>query len=101
MRASWQGVNAYRYESDLALREALSQFFKNELSVNQFLPANGSLELIALICRAFLKLGDECIVSPPPIPAYAEFARLAGAVVVDAPFDSRSFERDIPAIQKA
>jgi histidinol-phosphate aminotransferase len=101
VRSSLQDINAYRFESDKPLREVLSQAFQHELTRDQFLPANGGLELIDLICRAFLKPGDECIVSSPTLPAHGEFARLSGARVIDAPLDHRSFEPDIPAILKA
>jgi histidinol-phosphate aminotransferase len=98
MRAELHGVNSYRHVSDEPLRRSLSQAFNYELGSDQFLPANGSLEILDLICRTYLKPGDEAIVSTPTIPEYAEYARFAGARVIDIPLDLRSFEPDIAGI---
>src|SRR5580704_11588401 len=48
----------YGFQDDLVFTEKLSRFFEGKLSPEQFLPANSGMELLDIICRAFLNQGD-------------------------------------------
>jgi histidinol-phosphate aminotransferase len=95
-RAQIATLSEYRYRSDELLRKKLAAHYS--LSENQFLAANGSLELVDMIGRAFIKPGDECILPSPTSLIYTDYTRLAGATIVHAPLDPRYFEPDITGI---
>jgi histidinol-phosphate aminotransferase len=98
MRSSLSEVWSYRYADDIPLRQTLAHAFHHSLTADQFLTANGSLELIDLICRALIEPGDECIICSPTLSAYAEAASRAGATLIDVPLDPRYFELNIPGL---
>src|SRR5450432_2330678 len=58
-------LNAYPHQDDTRFCKSLAHGVHQTLNEDQFLPANGTLELLDLICRAFLEPGDECIICPP------------------------------------
>jgi histidinol-phosphate aminotransferase len=97
-RSQLAGLNQYRFQSDARFRKALSQSFGQTIPEDQFLPGNGTIELLDLICQAFLEPGDECIISSPSMPAYRDSSCLVGAKIIDIPLEPRYFELDIPGI---
>ena len=68
-------VSEYGFQDDQLFTEKLSQFFEGRMSPGQFLPANSGMELLDIICRAFLSPGDSCILSSPTFMAYKNFFR--------------------------
>ena len=56
------------------------------------------MELLDMICRAFLSPGDSCILSSPTFMAYQNFAELCGAKVIDVPLKKDSFALDVNRI---
>jgi histidinol-phosphate aminotransferase len=91
-------VSEYGFQDDRIFCEKLSNFFEEALLPEQFLPANSGMELLDLICRAFLSPGDSCILSSPTFMAYKNFAELCGARVVDVPLKKDSFSLDVYGI---
>jgi histidinol-phosphate aminotransferase len=88
-------MSEYQFESDLPLTSKLAAVFGNRLQAAQFFPANGGMELLDLICRAFLEPGDSCILSSPAFMAYHHFVSLCGANIVDIPLKRESFSLDV------
>jgi histidinol-phosphate aminotransferase len=91
-------VSEYGFQDDHVFTKKLSDFFEGALLPEQFLPANSGMELLDLICRAFLSPGDSCILSSPTFMAYKNFAELCGARVIDVPLKKDSFKLDVHRI---
>ena len=81
--------HAYQgYVGILALREAMSVFYKTHYGVslnpvNEILPLLGSKEGIMHICMTYLETGDEALLPNPGYPTYRAAVTLAGAKCVD------------------
>jgi len=90
-------LHEYNYQDDGQFREALAEAFHYEIMPNQFISANSGMELLDMICRAFLEPGDQCILSSPTFMAYKNFAGMSGATMIDAPL-TRNFSFDVEGI---
>lgn len=81
--------HAYQgYVGVLALREAMSGFYKKHYDVslnpvNEILPLLGSKEGIMHVCMTYLESGDEALLPNPGYPTYRAAVTLAGATCVD------------------
>jgi histidinol-phosphate aminotransferase len=91
-------IDEYGFQDDQIFTKKLSEFFERSIGPEQFLPANSGMELLDMVCRAFLEPGDSCILSSPTFMAYKNFAELCGARVIDVPLKSNSFALDVYAI---
>ena len=91
-------ISEYGFMNDRPFTEKLSVFFDGSMKPEQFLPANSGMELLDMICRAFLNPGDSCILSSPTFMAYKNFAELCGASVVDVPLKKDDFALDVYGI---
>jgi histidinol-phosphate aminotransferase len=98
MCRSMHRVSEYGFQDDQLFTEKLSQFFEGSMTPGQFLPANSGMELLDMICRAFLSPGDACILSSPTFMAYKNFAELCGAKVIDVPLKKDAFSLDVSGI---
>ena len=84
---SFQDASAHKYQSYQglpALRNAISDFYKNKFSVdsnpeNEILPLMGSKEGIMHISMAFLNEGDQALIPNPGYPTYTSVTKLVGA----------------------
>jgi histidinol-phosphate aminotransferase len=92
IKASLHSLHEYTHQDDHKLRGALGKHYIMDPA--QFIAANSGLELIDMICRAFLEQGSECIISTPTFLAYKNFAELQGATVIDIPLDPADFSLD-------
>jgi histidinol-phosphate aminotransferase len=92
IKASLHSLHEYTHQDDRKLRGALGRYYI--MDPDQFIAANSGLELIDMICRAFLEPGSECIISTPTFLAYKNFAELQGATVIDVPLDPADFSLD-------
>ncbi len=87
IRGSLTDANAHKYQSYQglpALRNAISNFYKNKFSVdsnpeNEVLPLMGSKEGIMHISMAFLNKGDKVLIPNPGYPTYTSVTKLVGA----------------------
>jgi histidinol-phosphate aminotransferase len=80
-----------------ALRQKLAE--KHGLDANQFVPGNGSNEIIELLGHVFLRPGDEVVMGVPAFVVYKLVALLFGAKAVEVPM--RDFRHDLPAMARA
>jgi histidinol-phosphate aminotransferase len=91
-------ASEYGFQDDLVFTEKLSHFFEGKLLPEQFLAANSGMELLDIVCRAFLNPGDCCILSSPTFMAYKNFSELCGAAIIDVPLEKNSFQLDVQGI---
>lgn len=94
-------VNQYPDRTDTKLRNALSAFYKETLSPKQFFTANSGVDILDLICRAFLDHKSEVIISSPTFKPYILFAKKMGAKVIDIPLSPDDFSYDADAVLAA
>jgi histidinol-phosphate aminotransferase len=94
-------LHEYTHQDDSKLREALANHYSNTLTQDQLITANSGLEILDMICRAFLDPGLECIITTPTFLAYKNFAELQGATVIDVPLDPEDFSLDAKKILDA
>lgn len=94
-------LHLYPDTTDERLRKALVDHYKNRLTIDQFLTANSGSEIIQLIIKGFLQIGDEVIVSSPYFVPYSTFSEWAGATVKDVPLVKPSYKLDIAGIADA
>ncbi len=94
-------VSQYPDRTDTKLRNALSEFYKETLSPKQFFTANSGVDVLDLICRAFLDHNSEVIISSPTFKPYILFAKKMGAKVIDIPLNPEEFSYDANAVLAA
>ena len=94
-------LHEYSFQNDERFREALAEHVNDSLLPEQFVTANSGMELLDLICRAFMEPGHECILSSPTFMAYHSFGTVQGAKVIDVPLKTKDFSIDAEAILDA
>ncbi len=94
-------LHLYPDTTDIRLREELVKSYNNQLDIDQFICAASGSELIDLIIRAFIREGDEVIVSTPCFVPYKMFSSWSGATVVDVPLKEADYALDVTNIVNA
>lgn len=94
-------LNRYPDQTDVRLREALGRFYDGRLDPTQFIGAPSGSELIDLLLRAFVRSGDEVIISNPSFLPYTVFAGWYEARVIDVPLNPESYGIDVAGILDA
>lgn len=94
-------LHEYGHRVDDELRIALEAHFNHEVNRTQFITGNGGLELIQLIIRAFVNIGDEVIFSNPTFHVYEMFTEIEGGVGIDVPLLPDTFALDVDGILNA
>jgi histidinol-phosphate aminotransferase/imidazoleglycerol-phosphate dehydratase/histidinol-phosphatase len=90
------GVNRYPEPQPPRLRAVMASLYG--VGPNQFLVTRGGDDAIDLLCRTFLRgAEDKVAVTSPSFSAYAHFARVQGAVVLDIPLTAE-FDLDAAAV---
>ncbi|MFT6321132.1 MAG: histidinol-phosphate aminotransferase [Granulosicoccus sp.] len=100
IQANINNLSEYPDNTDLRLRTALSAFYKNELTPDQFVTANSGVGIIELIVHAFLGEGLECIACNPAFLPYISFPTKVGAIIRDVPLLDHDYNLDIDGIVK-
>ncbi len=100
IKAGIDTLHEYSDYSDDRLRSALSDYYKGELSADQFFTANGGVEIIEMIVRGFVSEGHEVIISNPCFGPYNMFSLKAGAKVHDVRLTDDNYELDIEGIHR-
>jgi len=88
----------YPERTDIRLRSSLADFYKGKLSQEQFVTENSGVALLEIICRAFLKEGNESIVCNPCFKPYMMFTKSNGAKIIDVPLSGPNFDLDVSGI---
>ncbi len=97
-----QSLSYYPEFSDLALREAICGALGRGLAPDSIFTGCSGFETLELIARAFLRPGDEVILSPPTFSgAYKKVAEPLGAKVVEAPLAPETFRYRTDAVLRA
>lgn len=94
-------LNYYPEVQDNALRESLSDAYKQALSTDCFITGNGGSEILEVIMRGFLEPGDQCIYSTPAFIPYWEFSKKFGATPIDVPLLKDSYALDVDKVLAA
>ena len=95
---NYQQYNLYPDPEQRRLREALSEYMG--VGPEHIVAGNGSDEIIDLISRMFVGMGDKIIDPNPTFSMYAVSTRIGGGEVVSVPRDD-SFEIDLEATRLA
>ena len=91
-------LNEYPDQTDIRLRIALSEFYNQELSADQFITGNGGVNIIEIIVHSFLDTKTNCIVSNPCFLPYIQFSEKVGAKVIDVPLLDPDYRLDVSGI---
>ena len=85
-------LNAYPAWSDIDLRRAIAECVGSGLTAEHIYTGCSGFEALELITRAFLRPGDELILSSPTFSgAYQKVALPLGARVIDVPLAAETF----------
>ncbi|SDW30878.1 histidinol-phosphate aminotransferase [Lutibacter oricola] len=98
IKEATKDLHLYPDTTDFRLREALEVYYNRELTKDQFICAASGSEIIDLTIRAFVKEGDEVIVSTPCFVPYKMFSRWSGANVIDVPLLENNYSLNIEGI---
>lgn len=94
-------ISEYPDLTDDRLKKALADFYKNQLSANQFITTNSGVASLELVIRGFLEEGTECIYANPAFPPYYGFSQKVGAKCIDVPLLGDDFQLDVTGILHA
>lgn len=102
INAAAQSLSYYPEFSDLALRQAICGALGRGLAPESIFTGCSGFETLELIARAFLRPGDEVILSPPTFSgAYRKVAAPLGAKVIEAPLAPETFRYRPDAVLSA
>lgn len=95
--------NLFEYppRKDTDLRVALSDFYNDQLTVDQFFCENSGVAILEMIARAFISEGLNAIYCNPAFKPYALFTKRAGGTIKDVPLIGDDFSLDIDGIINA
>ncbi len=96
--ANWTFSQARSYPDPDAMPLRTAVAGRLQVPADQLLFSSGLDEMIALICRTFLDVGDESLQPWPTYPEYQLQAAIAGAVTVNAPVDDATGRIDLQAL---
>ncbi len=101
IKAALNDLHIYPDNTDARLREALALDFNQDIDPRQFITANAGSEVMDLFIRAFIRPGDEVILSNPCFIPYNTFSLWMGAKVIDVPLKEKTYELDVKGILNA
>ena len=102
IKAAAQSLSFYPEYSDIALRQAICRALGRGLTAEQIFTGCSGFEALELIARAFLRPGDEVILSPPTFSgAYRKVTEPLGARVIEAPLKPETFQYRPDAVLRA
>ena len=91
------GINRYPEPQPQRLRAVMASLYG--VAPEQFLVTRGGDDAIDLLCRTFLRgAEDKVAVTTPSFSAYAHFAQLQGAGVIEIPLRAGDFALDPEAV---
>ena len=90
-------LHIYPDNTPQRLYDALGAYYK-DLDESNFVAGNSGSEMIELLMTAFIREGDEIIVSSPSFLPYQMFGKWRGAHIKDVPLKSPDFSLDVEGI---
>ena len=90
-------LHEYGFRDDHSLKEAICNTV-TYLRPENIVTANSGIEVLELIARAFIRPGDECIISSPTFIAYKNMIENEGGITIDIPLNQKNYTIDIEAI---
>jgi histidinol-phosphate aminotransferase len=94
----YSDYNLYPDPSQLKMRSALSEYVNAK--ARNIIAGNGADELIDLLIRIFVGIGDEVIIPTPTFGMYSFATEIVGGVVINVPRDV-NYDLDVKAIISA
>ena len=94
-------LNIYPPNQTDAFDAQLAAFHGRDLTAQQIISGSSGVELLDMICRAFLQPGDEVIVCPPTFGWYVKVARRHQAPLVSVPLKRDTMTIDVDAVLTA
>jgi histidinol-phosphate aminotransferase len=95
-------LSYYPEFSDIRLRTAIADSIDTRLTPEHIFTGCSGFESLELLARAFLRPGDEMIVSSPTFTAaYKQLALHQGAHIVDVPLNSETFAYNVDEVIQA
>ena len=88
-------LHEYPEPDDIRLRLELQKHYHHQLVQDQFFCAPSGSEIIDIICRGFLEVGDEVVVCSPTFTPFIVFSEKSGANIIDVPLKSEDFSLDL------
>jgi len=102
INAAAQSLSYYPEYSDIGLRQAICGALARGLSPENIFTGCSGFEALELIARAFLRPGDEVILSPPTFSgAYRKVTEPLGARIIDVPLAPETFQYRPDAVLSA
>ena len=92
-------ISTYPDRNCYRLRESLAEW--NQVGIDNILAGNGSAELIWIIARALLKVGDAVVVAAPTFGEYQRAVTALGAHVISVSAQPPQFKVDLKEVLKA
>lgn len=97
-----RNLGQYPDWTDAQLRQALAEVIGRDLTPDHFFSANSGSEVLELVARAFLREGDEYILSTPTFSTvYNRIGNWQGGVAVDVPLAPQTFAYDVAGVLAA
>ncbi len=90
-------ISQYPPRTDKNLCIALAEKYKT-LEAANFICANSGIEIIELICRAFIDQGLNAIINQPAFGAYKLYVTRCGGTVKSIPLLEKNFDLDVEKI---
>jgi len=96
-------LNQYPARNDSSVTTALAKHFGRGLNANNFVTANGAVDLINLLENASFESqqSNSVLICPPCFGSYAASAKLKGARVIEHWLDRESFELELTGLKEA
>ncbi|MGD9862371.1 MAG: histidinol-phosphate transaminase [Pseudodonghicola sp.] len=101
MRQALERLHRYPPQDDLSLRQVLAACFGRGLTSDNFLAANGGVEVLGMIEDAVLADGGTAIICPPCFAPYRVSLRAKGYGFTEVPLTRPDFRPDVDAILAA
>ncbi len=85
------GLSEYPDNDDTRLRHALVEYYSEKISIDHLFAAPSGSELIEIICRGFLEIGEKAIVCSPTFLPFRVFVEKCGGQIIDVSLEGEEF----------
>jgi histidinol-phosphate aminotransferase len=96
VREAAAGVHRYPGVLEAELSAKLAERIDSDFDENNIIVGNGSVDILRMVCQAFLHDGGESIVCPTTFPMYKIYTEMFGGKLVMV--EARDYAYDLPAM---